>query len=147
VILYLDTSSLVKLYLEEDHSDSVREFVAAAEAVATSRVAYAEALSAFARRHQEGDLSDESFELVCEVFDAQWPHLVLLPVKERSAGGLAIRQLLRGFDAIHLAAALDLVEYQVAADGILFSSFDARLLRAARAEGFSAVFPPLPAEL
>ncbi len=142
MILYADTSSLVKLYLEEDHSDSMRELVAAAEAVATSRVAYAEALSAFARRRQEGDLSDDDFDLVCETFDSQWPRLVLMPVKERPAGRLAVQHLLRGFDAIHLAAAVDLIG-KVTPEGILFSSFDGRLLRAARAAGFSSVFPAL----
>jgi predicted nucleic acid-binding protein len=40
VILYLDTSSLVKLYVEEMHSDKVREWLEEAELVATCRVAY-----------------------------------------------------------------------------------------------------------
>lgn len=46
MIAYLDTSSLVKLYLDEEHSELVREWSEAAEAVATSRVALPEAISA-----------------------------------------------------------------------------------------------------
>lgn len=36
MILYLDTSALVKLYVEEAHSDDVREWVDDAEIVATA---------------------------------------------------------------------------------------------------------------
>lgn len=140
MILYLDTSSLVKLYLEEAYSESVREWVEEAEAVATSRVAYPEALGAFARRHQEGDLSGEDFDLVRETFEAEWPSLVLLPVKERRAGGLAVKHLLRGFDAIHLSAASDLLDL-LGAESVVFSSFDGRLLQAAGNEGIPFISP------
>lgn len=40
MIPYLDTSSLVKLYIAEAHSELVQDWVEEAEAVATSRVAY-----------------------------------------------------------------------------------------------------------
>lgn len=49
MILYLDTSSLVKLYIAEAHSELVQDWVGEAEAVATSRVAYPEALLKAAR--------------------------------------------------------------------------------------------------
>lgn len=140
MILYLDISSLVKLYLEEEHSDLVREWVDGAEAIATSRVAFPEAMSAFARRRAEGDLSAAAFELLCASFEADWPRFILLPVRERRAGELAVERLLRGFDAIHLAAALDLLDL-VEADNVSFSSFDARLLRAAGAEGVTSLLP------
>lgn len=45
MILYLDTSSLVKLYVEEEYSDMVKEWVREAETVSTCRVAYPEAVS------------------------------------------------------------------------------------------------------
>jgi uncharacterized protein len=140
VILYLDTSSLVKLYVDEDCSDVVREWVEEAEAVATSRVTYPEALSAFARRWNRGDLTDEEMSLARESFAGDWPIFVLLPVDERRAGGLVIEHLLRGFDAVHLAAARDLSE-RFSSEDVVFSSFDAALLRAARAEGLSILHP------
>ena len=43
MILYLDTSSLVKLYLEEDGRQAVRSLVDLATVVATSVIAYPEA--------------------------------------------------------------------------------------------------------
>lgn len=138
MILYLDTSSLVKLYVEETYSSLVREWTKEAGATATSRVAYAEASSAFARRRVEGSLEDEQFGLVLETLAIDWSRLVLLPVRERKAGALAVKHLLRGFDAIHLAAASDLPSI-FQGEPVLFSSFDTRLLGAARAEGFDTL--------
>jgi hypothetical protein len=68
LILYLDTSSLVKLYVEEAHSESVRQWVTEAELVATCRVAYPETLSALTRRCRIGDLSRQDFDLLVECF-------------------------------------------------------------------------------
>ena len=140
MILYLDTSSLVKLYLEEPHSDLVRGWMDEAEAVATSRVAYPEALGAFARRRESGDLSGEGLDRLRQAFASDWSSLILLPVRERRAGSLAVKHLLRGFDAIHLSAAADLIDL-LRSEEVLFSSFDARLLRAAREEGVPALHP------
>jgi hypothetical protein len=44
------------------------------------------------------------------------------------------------FDAVHLAAAVDLREL-LKSDSVLFSAFDAKLLQAARAEGISCLVP------
>ena len=49
MMLYLDTSAVVKLYVEESMSSEVVVAVEEAEAVATSLIAYAEARAAFAR--------------------------------------------------------------------------------------------------
>ena len=49
MILYLDTSALVKLYVEEAHSDWVHACAAEAEVLATSVVARPEMLSALSR--------------------------------------------------------------------------------------------------
>ena len=140
MILYVDTGSLVKLYIEETHSDLVREWAAEAEAVATCRVAYPEALSAFARRWSRGDLSDEKLGVTREALDADWASFLLLPLRERRAGSLAIEHLLRGFDAVHLAAALELLD-EFESDDLVFSSFDTALLKSAQAAGLSTLHP------
>ena len=59
--LYLDTSSLFKLYVEEAGSDDVRQDLAEADTAATSAVSYAEARSAFARLRRDGDLNPATF--------------------------------------------------------------------------------------
>ena len=48
--VYLDTSSLVKLYVDEPDADDVQRIVGEADVVATSVLAYPEARAAFARR-------------------------------------------------------------------------------------------------
>ena len=53
MILYLDTSSLVKLYMEEEGSLKIETLVRSSEATVTSIVSYAEARAAFARRFRE----------------------------------------------------------------------------------------------
>ena len=53
LILYLDTSALVKLYVREKGSASVARQLGAADAVSTSMVAWAEARAAFARLLRE----------------------------------------------------------------------------------------------
>jgi uncharacterized protein with PIN domain len=72
VTLYLDTSSLVKLYVEEDDSDRVARLVAEADTVASSAVAYAECRAALARRRQERALRPADLAAIVATFDADW---------------------------------------------------------------------------
>ena len=133
MILYLDTSSLVKLYLDEVYSEAVRRWADEAEILATSRVAYPETLAALARRWREGDLDEEGFQQVTAIFRAQWRAFATLDLNETSAGELAITHALRGFDAIHLAAALELRQ-EAAGTVVTFTAFVSRLTQAAKAE-------------
>jgi predicted nucleic acid-binding protein len=59
LILYLDTSALVKRYFEEPYSNKVAEQWQAADEIATSSVAYAEALASFHRKSREAVLDAE----------------------------------------------------------------------------------------
>lgn len=138
MILYLDTSSLVKLYVEEAHSESVRQWVTESELVATCRVAYPETLSALTRRCRNGDLSRRDFDLLVQCFTDEWGSYAALDFDELEAGRLLTVHGLRGFDAVHLAAAKALrnPDYPVSPT---FSSFDALLNMAAAAEGFTVL--------
>lgn len=137
MILYLDTSSLLKLYLDEDHSELVHTWVNGAEVLCTSRVAYPEAMAAVARRWRQGDFEAESFDAIREALAEDWPGFSAVDLNEAAAAELAVRLDLRGFDAVHLAAAIEVV---TASDApTFFSSFDRRLNRAARAEGLAVL--------
>lgn len=138
MILYMDTSSLVKLYVDEMHSEAVHRWVQVADVFATSRVAYPETLGALARRWREGDLDEASFQRVTDAFRAQWLSFAIVNLNETEAGELAITHALRGFDAIHLAAALDL-RRQAGGVVVTFAVFDVRLAQAAKAEGFQVM--------
>ncbi|MBM3268560.1 MAG: hypothetical protein FJZ01_13000 [Candidatus Sericytochromatia bacterium] len=66
--------------------------------------------------------------------------MVRLDLDEDLAGELAFKHAFRGFDAIHLAAALDASRVGPAGTW-LFSSFDSRLNSAAREEGLEVLEP------
>ena len=73
MILYLDTSSLLKYYVDEDHSADVREWVDRADVLATSRVTLAEAAATLSRRHLGGGLTREQCRRVFADLEADWP--------------------------------------------------------------------------
>lgn len=133
--LYLDTSSLLKLYVAEDGSDEVRQDLSDCAAGATSAIAYVEARAAFARRRREGTLTAAAFRTATRDFEEDWPqYLVVEPTMAlcREAGALAERHALRGFDGLHLAAFLQVVRDAPSSE-VRFSSFDRALNRAATA--------------
>jgi uncharacterized protein len=137
VTLYLDTSSVVKLYIDEEDSGVIEELVRSADIVATSVVAYAETRATFARRRREGLLTSAACGTVVRQFNADWSAFLTIGVTEalaRSAGALADRLALRGFDAIHLAS-FEVLLGRTEDDDTRFSSADVRLTRAAKKLG------------
>ncbi len=92
MILYLDTSALVKIYVQETRSADVRENAKQAKSLATSRVAYAEARAAFARKRRERGLSRADYRSVVTDLDQDWDDYFIGDVSEsvvRAAGILA----------------------------------------------------------
>jgi len=143
MILYLDTSSLLKCLIDEAHTTEVRDWLDAAGAVATSRVTYPEAAAALARRQRLGDLTAEGARVALRRLVARWAGFMLVDLAEIRAGGFAMRHELRGFDAVHVAAAVTLRD-AVGTDGVAFSSFDDELNRAAVSEGLIVLAPGGP---
>lgn len=130
--LYLDTSSLVKLYVTEDGSETVHRLVAAANLVATSALAYPEARAAFARRRRERSLTAAAFAAAKKAFESEWPRFLVVDVSSdvyREAGAFAERFRLRAYDSVHLAA-FATVARAAGVRETRFSSFDGSLNRA-----------------
>lgn len=140
MILYLDTSSLVKLYVQEAHTSLVKKWVAEAEIVATCRIAYSETMSAISRHFRQGDLSEKEYNLLITEFSNEWGRFVAVDFDELEAGSLVNLYGLRGFDAVHLSAAklLKINENNIS---LTFSSFDEKLNDAASFEGFTILSP------
>jgi len=140
MICYLDTSALVKLYVREEGSETVRELVDAAAVVATAKVAYAEARAALARGFREGLLEERDYRLVVAALQDDWARYLALELSDPLiwlAGELAEKHRLRGFDAVHLAAAVTL---QARVKGrVAVACWDARLWDALRASDFNVV--------
>ena len=136
MILYLETSNLVKLYVREADSGEISSLVSKAEAVAASIVAYAEARAAFARKFREKGITEDDHKRIKKDLDSDWEKLFVIKLTDvlvKSAGDLAEKCSLRGFDAIHLVSALEL--QKAVSDPVVFSSSDAKLRESARAEG------------
>jgi len=138
LILYLDTSALVKLYAEEEGSDLVRQAVAGSDLIATSLMSYVETRSALARKGRSREISRAILTRCRREFDRDWVRLHRLAVDEalvRKAGELAEERALRALDALHLATAESL--QAALGDAVTFACFDALLNGAAEARGLA----------
>lgn len=137
MILYLDTSALVKLFVAEAHSDRVRQASSRAQLIATHVIAYVEACATFARlAHARGD--DALFPALRRNLDIQWAAWEILNVTEpliRRAADLAGHYRLRGYDAVHLAAAESAFEVFRNHVPFHFAVFDGQLSDAAKQAG------------
>ncbi len=132
--LYLDTSSAIKLYVLEAGSDGVRALVGDAAVVATSAITYAETRAGLARLRRDGALTAPKYTSAKREFEQQWPSFMTLDATDalcRTAGELAERYRLRGFDSVHLATFAE-VARRAGPRETRFSSFDDRLNRAAQ---------------
>ena len=151
MILYLDTSALVKLYVEEEGSEDVDEAVRNASRVATSSVAYPEARATFARLERDEDLTPEQHRAAVADLDEDWERLGVLDLTRnlsRFWGRLAQKHGLRGFDAVHLGSAVavrvaselrrEADRRRAGSEGtveeVFFHAYDQRLKKAARHE-------------
>lgn len=131
--LYLDTSAFVKLLVAEEGSDAVHASAADASALVTSHLTFVEIHSALARMLAGGRLTRRVHQRQRDAFRALWDDVVVVPaddhVLERAAS-LAERHQLRGFDAVQLSSAVELL----AAGDARFASWDERLNVAAARE-------------
>jgi len=136
MIVYLDTSDLVKLYVEEIGSEEIKGIILEATVVSTSKVAYAEARSAFARKQKEDGFSIARLRKIVEDFNRDWESYFLIEITDgliKIAGDIAEKHLLRGFYSIHLASAV-ILKCKIKSE-VYFSSNDTKLNQAARKEG------------
>ncbi|MGH9958520.1 MAG: type II toxin-antitoxin system VapC family toxin [Pyrinomonadaceae bacterium] len=140
MILYLDTSAYIKLFVAESGSDSVRETVEQADVLATHIVAYAEMRAAFASILRSGRLSARETNSVKRRFERHWKKVLRFTPDEtaiRRAGNFAERFGLKGYDSVHLACAVSLREQS--SMRVQFACFDSPLNKAAVRLGFKVV--------
>lgn len=140
MILYLDTSALFKLYVDEAGSDAVHAMVDAAELVTVCRITWAEARSALARRGRETAADLVMLEQARQALVRDWPHFMVLDISQEvveQAGELADTFALRGYDSVQLACAY--LTRQRSRESVLFACFDQRLNKAARMLGLEVL--------
>lgn len=142
MILYCDTSALIKRYIEEEGTAVVDRLWSASLGIATSLVAFAETLAALSRKLREGILTETEYARALKVIKADFDSFILVsitPELNAAIARLVRRYPLRGFDAIHLSAALAIRD---SGDiPVQFACFDHLLNEAAMKEGL-----PVPCE-
>ena len=85
MILYADTSSLVKRYVGEPHRDEVLTWFSAADAVATSRVAYPEIAAALGARQSRGDIAAVEVRGLVDMLFETWDDYLVVDLDELRA--------------------------------------------------------------
>ena len=135
MIAYFDTSAIIPLIVDEPTSPDWERLWNDASRVVCVRLGYVEARAALARAERMGRMTwPQLTESVAEL-DALLAVLDYVELTDhlvRAAGDLAQDHALRGYDAVHLAAALS-----VADDELVLVTGDLELAQAAHDLGLA----------
>lgn len=137
MITYVDTSTLIKLLIDEIGTPEAAVIWDEPDVLVTVRVAHVEARAALAAARRQSRITAAVFRNAVVGLEVLWSQLSVIEVDEdlmRLAGDLAMTYSLRGYDAVHLAAA------HLVGAGV-FSSADRRLCDAASSSGFHIANP------
>jgi len=139
-VIYLDTSALVKRFVNEKGSELVQSLVQGTNAVATAKIAYVEIYAGLNRKLRERNLSRANYALACRQFEGDWHAYVRVELIDDIlllARDLTQRYPLKGYDAVHLASALQLKS--ALDEEVRFAAADKNLLKAGQAEALDVV--------
>ncbi len=137
MILFCDTSALVKLYVDEPGADNLRRRAQSAVAIAVARIGWAEAMAGLARRQRESPGQELVLDRVRSRLKADWASFLIIEVTQavvELAGDYAETFALRGYDSVQLAAA-QVIKRSVT-EPVCFACFDRKLEKAAQVLGF-----------
>ena len=135
MIGYLDTSAFVPLLVAEPGSPACRRFWDDADAVVSCRLLYVETAAALAQALRMARLDKDQYERARHLLDALWAEVEVIELDELlavAAAEAAHALGLRGYDAVHCAAA-----EQLADEDMVAASGDRRLLEAWSERGLS----------
>jgi predicted nucleic acid-binding protein len=138
VILYCDTSALMKLYAHEQHSDAVRAAVTQAAATMVSTLTWVEVHSAFSLKQRTEQVTEIQVAKGLARLTKEWDNFTRIAVDPAlvvDAAKLAVQFGLRAYDSVQLASAHH-AHLQVGAV-LSFLCFDKQLNTAAQSLGLS----------
>jgi predicted nucleic acid-binding protein len=139
MIVYLDASALVKRYVAEANSLSVTALITKASAVGTAVISRAEVSAALGKATRMKALKHDEAASALQVFTADWENLIRLQITEvliARAASLAWDHSLRGYDAVHLAAATFWQE--MLGEPVVLATFDRQLWHGSSITGLIA---------
>ncbi|MDD9370485.1 MAG: type II toxin-antitoxin system VapC family toxin [Acidimicrobiales bacterium] len=132
VLVYFDSSALVKLLVEEPGSDVAVALWDGCDAAFSSRLANPEVSAALAAAHRNHQLDDAQLRAAQRTWSRFWDSMrpvELSEIVEQHAARLVAAHALRGADAVHLASALTITD-----PSPLLAAWDNRLRAGAAAE-------------
>lgn len=134
MIIYFDSSALVKLVVEEDGSDLAADLWDGCDAAVSSRLAYPEVRAALASAARDHRITPRSLRAAVDDWETFWATtqpVELTSAVANAAGSLAAKHALGGADAIHLASAL-----AIGLPDLIVAVWDRRLREGVFAAGF-----------
>lgn len=140
MIGYFDTSAVVPLLIAEPGSARASTLWDSADRVVSVRQLYPETRAALAQAERLGRLTARQLRDAVTEFDSLFEEIDLVEVDDvvaRRAGELAEVRQLRGYDAVHLAAA-----DRVGDPNVVVIAGDGAFLAAAAAEGMAVAALP-----
>lgn len=144
-ITYLDTSALLKRYIEELGSKELNNWWSSMEVFGTALITLAEMASALAKASRMGWLDIDEAQGAWKLFLEDWESLAVIEVTPplvARAGDLTWSDGLRRYDAVHLAAML--VWQDALGQEITLATFNHQLWEAARQRGLKLFPEDLP---
>lgn len=139
MIVYLDASALVKRYVAEANSLAVTSLITKASAVGTAVISRAEVSAALGKATRVKALKRVEAASALQAFTADWENLIRLQITEvliARAASLAWDHSLRGYVAVHLAAATFWQE--MLGEPVVLATFDRQLWHGASITGLIA---------
>ncbi|MCL4804221.1 MAG: type II toxin-antitoxin system VapC family toxin [Anaerolineae bacterium] len=140
MILYTDTSALIKRYIGESGSSDVVAWIREADLIGVSIITRAEAGATFSRLHRSGIIDTTTAELLLKEFRLHWPSYMRLRINENlvaTAESLAWQYGLRGYDAVHLASAV--IWQESLGETVILATYDRQLWGAAALVGLEVL--------
>lgn len=138
MITYFDTSILIKLVIDnEDYRHEPERLWLDSEYVLSAETGYVEARAALLAARRRGRLDAAALRTAKEQLELLWEQMSIVVVDTalvRTAGDVAERDALRGYDAVHLAAA-------IVGQVTVVASADRQLVEAARRRGLAVAEP------
>ena len=137
MITYVDTSTLLKLVIDEDGSERVELIWNSADVLASASMLVVEARAALAAAERAGRLTAAQHREAEAAFEALVGGLTLVEITGDligQAADLAEEEALRGDDAVHLPAALTI-------EATMMTSADAALCDAVERRGLHVANP------
>ena len=152
-MLYLDSSVLVKRYVQEEGSEAVTSRFDRGETIYTSVLSFAEVHAAIGRKYRNGDLNASEKRKLVDEFHADWMFslniLELTTTTMLALPALCEQYSLKASDAVHLSAAVWLKDavrlrakgFEVGGKVVEFGVSDRQLGKAALKCGFQVFIP------